>query len=377
MNKLKVAYLSSSYIPSKSANLVHVVNMTGAMKTLNLEVEVHAAKSGDAGNEQTGFVLERLKGFVTHFRLKMPVVGSIAYGLSVGMSLRNRYFNIHYGRCPHSLLASMYLGNADKWYFEAHDLPKGLLRRIAERMILKSPKLSKLVVISNELKNDYQKLFPFLDENKIIVAHDAANLPKVTSFKKEESYSTKSFRIVYAGSLYPGKGFEVIKELAQRMSDCNFIVVGDVEPLSVEERTNQPTNLKLVGYIPHQEVSDYLSNADVLLLPNQEKVQVEGGGDIGKYTSPLKLFEYMAHQKPIVASSLPNLREVLIDKENALLVESDNIDSWVSAIESLRGNGSLRKKLALNAIRKFEREYTWEKRVKRIFSDELILTPLK
>ena len=57
------------------------------------------------------------------------------------------------------------------------------------------------------------------------------------------------------------------------------------------------------------------SEADVLALPNPSSAISR------EFTSPLKLFEYMASGRPIVASDLPSLREVLADGRNALLVE--------------------------------------------------------
>ena len=89
--------------------------------------------------------------------------------------------------------------------------------------------------------------------------------------------------------------------------------------------------------------------------------------EIGKYTSPLKLFEYMSQGKSIVASDLPNISEVLKNNYNSILCKSDNIEDWISAIHKLENDNELNLMIGINAKKDFEKYYTWEKRVKTIF----------
>ena len=110
--------------------------------------------------------------------------------------------------------------------------------------------------------------------------------------------------------------------------------------------------------------------------PTLRQVDVYGGGnDIAAWMSPLKLFEYMAHELPIVSSDLPVLREVLKDQDNALLCDPDDIGAWVSAIERLRLDDQLRRLWHRRASDDFARLYTWEKRVQRILRPLLASPP--
>ncbi len=85
--------------------------------------------------------------------------------------------------------------------------------------------------------------------------------------------------------------------------------------------------------------SDLLRSYDVLIAPYQEKVCVHGGGgDVATWMSPLKIFEYMAAGRPIVASDLPVLREILEDGRNALLVSPGDVDAWCIALNKLRNH---------------------------------------
>jgi glycosyltransferase involved in cell wall biosynthesis len=98
------------------------------------------------------------------------------------------------------------------------------------------------------------------------------------------------------------------------------------------------------------------------LLPNQSKVEGSGGGDIARWTSPLKMFEYMAAGRPIVASDLPVLREVL-DDEIAELVPPGDLDAMARAIQRLANDPTRRASMGAEAQRRAER-YSWRGRVR-------------
>jgi glycosyltransferase involved in cell wall biosynthesis len=94
--------------------------------------------------------------------------------------------------------------------------------------------------------------------------------------------------------------------------------------------------------------------------------------DISAWMSPLKLFEYMRRCKPIIASDLPVLREVLRDGENALLVAPTDPEAWRAAILRLLHDAGLRQALGKSARRDFREHYTWERRAEKVLAG---LTP--
>jgi glycosyltransferase involved in cell wall biosynthesis len=103
-----------------------------------------------------------------------------------------------------------------------------------------------------------------------------------------------------------------------------------------------------------------LAAADVLALPNSGRAAVSR-----YYTSPLKLFEYMAAERPIIASDLPALREIIANEETALLVPPDDASALAAAVERLRADPALARRLAANA-RSAVGAHTWERRAARI-----------
>ena len=107
---------------------------------------------------------------------------------------------------------------------------------------------------------------------------------------------------------------------------------------------------------PHAEVPRFLAAFDVALLPA-----------INPYASPLKLVEYMAAARAVVAPDQPNLREVLTHGENALLVPPDDPDALLGAIARLVGDPDLRARLGAAAARTVaERDLTWRANAARV-----------
>ena len=174
----------------------------------------------------------------------------------------------------------------------------------------------------------------------------------------------------YIGSLYPGKGMEIIVELAKRCEWADFHIVGGL-PEDIrhwESRASALTNVHFYGFVPHQEARRYQRAMDVLLLPNQRQVSTAGRGtlDIGQWTSPLKLFEYMAAAKPIVSTDLPVLREVLAHQVTAYLCPPDDVEAWVDALKHLRDHPAERARLGQAAGSAFTANYSWKARALKI-----------
>ncbi len=170
----------------------------------------------------------------------------------------------------------------------------------------------------------------------------------------------------YAGHLYPWKGVGVLLDAVARLPGVRAAIVGGLagEPdldrmraharrLGIEDRVT------FAGTVAPPRVAPLLADMDVLVLPNTA-THVSAS-----YTSPLKLFEYMAAGRPIVASDLPALREVLKDEDNALLVEPGNADEMADAIKRLLADASLALRLSAAAWRDVQ-AYRWEQRAERL-----------
>jgi glycosyltransferase involved in cell wall biosynthesis len=116
--------------------------------------------------------------------------------------------------------------------------------------------------------------------------------------------------VAYAGNLYPWKGVEVLLRALARLPDVRGLIIGGhpAEPdLARLERLAAELGLTgrvtFAGQVEPPAVKARLGEADVLVLPNTALAIS------ARYTSPLKLFEYLASSRPIVASDLPALAE--------------------------------------------------------------------
>ena len=125
------------------------------------------------------------------------------------------------------------------------------------------------------------------------------------------------------------------------------------------EQLNCASRVTFTGLVPPAQVAQWLREADVLALPNPASAISSA------FTSPLKLFEYMASGRPIVASDLPSIREVLKDGENALLVEPGNPQALVAGIRRIKDDAALGARLAEQALQDV-RAFTWARRAERL-----------
>ena len=183
--------------------------------------------------------------------------------------------------------------------------------------------------------------------------------------------------IVYTGQLFDWKGADTMIGAAKLLRDIDFCIVGGgnspPRPPSLTlreggERREEVSslggelpysNIHFTGQRPHDEIPLWLRAADVLVLPNtgRQKVSLY-------YTSPMKMFEYMASGTPIVASDIPSIREILNDK-NSFLAEADNPKSFAEKINYALEHSESAQKLAIEA-QKDVQKYTWLERAKRI-----------
>ncbi len=248
--------------------------------------------------------------------------------------------------------------------WEIHSLPnKDGLDTI--RTALSSGSLIQMIVISEALRSDLIAALE-LDglDSKILLARDAADISRfaLTPLARENP------AVGYLGSAYPGKGCEIIVPLARICSEISFVFFGATRRELTERFGNLPANLKVMGKVRYSEIASAMAKFDIALLPNQPSVLMSNGDDIGRYTSPMKLFEYMAAGKAILGSDLPIIREVLEQGHTAILVPHDRIDQWAVALRHVCSDFDLRDRLSKNAYSKFLEKFTYQARARDVLS---------
>jgi glycosyltransferase involved in cell wall biosynthesis len=238
----------------------------------------------------------------------------------------------------------------NKIYFESHKFSKHLIPSLK--------KCNGLIVINNYLKELYLKEHI----NNIIVAHDGVNFDEYDTIKEYKYTKKNIYTLVYTGNLFAWKGVHTLVD-SLKYIDKNvelIIVGGSKEVLDGFKKYIEKSGLKnivLTGHVPKKETIQYVQKADILFLPNSAKDKMSF------YTSPIKLFEYMAIKRPIIASNLPSICEVLEDKKNAILCEPDNPKDLADKINwTLNHDCTNIVDQAYNDVQ----EYTWDKRAENI-----------
>ena len=168
--------------------------------------------------------------------------------------------------------------------------------------------------------------------------------------------------ICYTGSLYSWKGVDTLIAAMKYLPDEKLLIVGGGKRMGELKRFAEAEGIvervSFVGAIPRTEIPGYLSQSKVAVLPNTPSVP-------SQFSSPLKLFEYMACGIPIVASALPVFQEILIDERNAILFEPGNPHSLAAAIKKLIDNPGLAARIG-NTAKEDARNYTYDKRAEKI-----------
>jgi glycosyltransferase involved in cell wall biosynthesis len=142
---------------------------------------------------------------------------------------------------------------------------------------------------------------------------------------------------------------------------ARWLLVGDGPLRQLVEPLVAPGRVVLTGLVPHSAMPERLAAADILVSPHGK--QADGGEFFG---SPTKLFEYMAAGRPIVASAVGQIAEVLADGETALLVPPDDPEALARAIVRLIDDAALRQRLAVAARHAAEERHTWRHNAERL-----------
>jgi len=371
-----IIYLTFATLPSPTAHSVQIVKMCQAM-----------AKAG-AGVKLVADVRQRPRQIFEFYDVRYPfeiigirllpvrIVGRVVFlARSFLLILKNRH-GLFYTRDVFTAWFVRAL-NVD-FIMEVHELPAGRFQNLLMRRILSASRLRTAVFISEELRKSLlRRMGDRLAGQTTVVAHDGADLDEFpSSLSRDESrrklhLPENAFMAGYAGSLFEGRGLEVILEVSRVLKNVVFVIVGgergQAERLKRKVKEAGLANVLVIGFVPHRMVPVYLAAFDVLLMPYQEAVRThQKKHDIASCMSPLKMFEYMAAGRPIVASRLKVIGEILEDRRNAILVPSDSATEWAGAIRMLRDNESLSRTIGEQA-RDDVMKYSWDERAKKIF----------
>lgn len=369
----RITYLSTSIIPSQAANSIQVMKMADAFAAVGVQTQLIGI-DGQLGISDTE--VRSCYGVKHPFPLlRLPLRPLRQHRLRyLALVLRHLLAGKHdvfYTRS--AKLAALAALAGRRAVLELHGpVPPGTLGHVAVKFYLRRTSAARIVVITRALAANIAADFR-IDPDRILVAPDGADpLSDDVDLILDPSRDGR-LRVGYLGHLYRGKGMEVIGQLAALAPEVDFTIVGGLpEDIAFwSSRFGQLPNVTFHGAVQHADTPGVLRSVDIALLPNQDFVGSAGGGamNISQWTSPLKLFEYMAAGLPIIASDQQNLREILEDGSNALLCAPDDVHSWLDAINRLAASSGLRAALGQRAREQLEAHYTWQSRARMLATE--------
>ena len=366
---MKVACISTAQVPSTRANSIQVMKVCQALVQNGDEVTLYVPGSEPPRWQELAdlYGLEQPFNIVT--LAPRPFLRRLDFSLTGIRRARRWGAELVYTRMLWvALLAGL---RALPFVLELHDLPTGTFGPLIYRLILrlKTPKL--VVYITAALKTLIDERFGAGDrQGECVIAPDGVDLERYEALPDPAAARKKlgleeALSAAYSGGFYAGRGLELMQRLAQVFPQVRFLWIGgsgeQVEAWRARLGEAGLQNIVLTGFIPNSQLPLYQAAADILLMPYSRTFGGSGGGDISAISSPMKLFEYMAAGRCILASDLPVLREVL-SEQTAAFFEPENFSDLCDKFAELLSNTTRREKLA-SAARGAVKAYSWKTRM--------------
>lgn len=225
-------------------------------------------------------------------------------------------------------------------------------------------KADQLIVVSGQFK---QILVGHgIQESKIIICHNAID-PAIFSPSsiKDLPIDIPKDKLVlgFVGLFVKWVGLEFLLEAFQRLSlehqNIHLLLVGggpeEENVRQIIDRLHIDSQVTITGKVSHEDIPSYIDKIDVCIIPRHEK-----------YTSPVKLFEYMAMGKAIVVPAYPSLLEVIEHGRNGLCFQPDNMIDLATVLSKLITDKILRKNLGEAAKSIALEKHTWRNNAEHI-----------
>jgi glycosyltransferase involved in cell wall biosynthesis len=240
------------------------------------------------------------------------------------------------------------------------------LARWAERRTWRRADL--LVAVSQALCNHFEKAGVKTQKVKILPNAVDTRLfrPEVDDSRLRSRLKPDGrFVVGFVGSFKAWHGVDFLLEafnwLCGEDASYHLLLVGDGPMRAKLEEETRRLGLQgavtLVGNVPHEEIPRYLALMDVAVAPYPALDDF--------YFSPLKLFEYMAGSRAVVASRIGQVAEVISDGLTGLLYEPGNKEALLGCIQRLRADETLRRELGQNARMACSKN-TWRQNAERV-----------
>ncbi|PHM69896.1 glycosyltransferase family 4 protein [Xenorhabdus sp. KJ12.1] len=269
-------------------------------------------------------------------------------------------------------------------FFESHEIfsqsfkeSHGISTYVNKRKYSKLRKIEQHVyqraravfVLTSLLRDDIYT--EYCVKTPIIVAPDGVDLLAVEETKMASSgkqyQKGETTQVLYLGSLHRWKGVPTAMKSMRYLNNAVLNIAGgnneQIEQLKfVAQQIGVSDRVNFMGFIHPKDRFQVIADNDICILPLTKT-------SIGsRYTSPLKLFEYMAMGKPIVISDFPSIRDA-VDEKSVSFAHSENAESFAQQIQLLIDNPAEIELKTEHSQRLVEEHFNWDQRAKLIMQE--------
>lgn len=378
---MKIAYIYFNDLEYKSANLNQTLNMLrvfGSSEDVTFisswTSKKHILKLSNFFSVTPQFTFVRMPAKLKTRFFALELLSRILYSFCTWIYLLVKRYDVIYTRDPSLLL---FFSHLPKWclpkksliVFESHKIYSRTSTKISAQQEKRALQQVDLIIsISEGIKHDLVEEYK-IAEDTVLVAHDGFNVDNFKPITKQLP-DTQDCLFVYTGSFQQWKGVETLVEAAHILSNMphwHMIIAGGRTPHEVQtiqsliNTYGLTDRIDCLEFLPQKEVISILEKADVAIAPNR------ANAISSHYTSPLKIFEYMAMGLPIIAPQLPAFEEILSNGENALLFEANSAHDLAEKMTTLMNDKALRSTISSNALEE-SKKYSWAKRGENILA---------
>jgi glycosyltransferase involved in cell wall biosynthesis len=374
---MNIVAISGSQVPSNAANSLQTMKAVHALAELGHVVTLIVPFSDQNRNENEWHELATFYGLQEEFLVEyLPSASRRLFFLSAVRRAKSLKPDLLYvWPLPSAVLGLM---NGMPVILEMHDLPSGRVGPLWFRYFRDFKGKKRMTVITKALNEALAERYgSFFRSSDVVLAPNGVEPERFESLPGPVEARAilnlpEAPTVVCTGHLYAGRGVELFIELAAAFQEkgVNFVWAGG-RPSEIElwkAQTKSRPNITFCGFIPNALLPMYQAAADILLMPYSREIGISsGGGHSALVSSPMKMFEYLATGRAILASDLPVFHEVL-NVKNSIFCPPDKVSEWQSAIQGLLDNPARREELAKQA-RIDAQNYSWTERARRILKD--------
>jgi glycosyltransferase involved in cell wall biosynthesis len=307
--------------------------------------------------------------YLTHAKLS-PVVQETLLGYKVNSLIREKKFDVHLNYC--TFVSGYFAAKKIKTVYDIADDASAMIKEstqipsilrpfgktFGDILIKKNIEISNLITLSTA--NLGKKYNISESKYKIISNGVDTNLFKNYGSILREKLDMNGFLVGYVGVLREWINLETIFSILSELNpEIKIVIVGKEgqfeENIVLAKMYGVDERVIFTGMVPYSQVPKYISAMDVCIIPFKY-------GSISENAIPLKLFEYMACEKPIISTRLRGISEVAGDR----VLYASNREEWKNKINELYNDEELRKTMGARGRRFVEQNYKWSNMTKKM-----------